>query len=181
MDVGLVNGEPFLANVGIGFEADVVHELDARRRALPEGRSISMLSYLPIGLSLLGRRKSAVLRVTIDDEELDETFAEVVVCNTANYGGVMSLTPEADCGDGLLDLCLRRRGGRLAALPHLVSALTRWKDPRGVRRGRARQIRVDCAAEAMVQADGDPRGRTPVTIELSGGRAIFLVPEGAKR
>lgn len=183
IDVGLVNGVPFLANVGIGFDADVVHALDARRRHLPQGRSISMLSYLPIGLGLLRRRKSLPLRVTLDGEVLDEFFSEVIVCNTANYGGVMSVTPGADSGDGRLDLCLRRRSGRLAVLPHLVSALTGWKDPRGVLRRRARHVRVESRAEAqaLVQADGDPRGATPIEIEVSERRATFLVPEGAKK
>lgn len=181
IDVGLVNGVPFLANVGVGFDADVVHELDRRRRALPAGRSISMASYLPIGLGLLARHRPPPLRVWIDGVELDESFAEIIVCNTANYGGVMSLTPDADCGDGLLDLCLRRRRGRLAVLPHLVSALTRWKDSRGVLRRRARRIEIRAEAAAAVQADGDPRGWTPITIELRERRATFLVPEGAKR
>ena len=48
VDVGLANDHPFLLMASVGFDADVVHDLAARR-----GNSISHLSYLPPIIEIL--------------------------------------------------------------------------------------------------------------------------------
>lgn len=180
-DLAFSNERPFLANVGAGFDADVVHVLHAHRQALPDKKSISMASYLPIGLGALRRHKAANIRVTIDGNELDGTFADVIVCNTANYGGVMSLTPAANPRDGLLDVYLRRRNGRIGILRHLASAVFRWKDQGAVTRLRGREIQIDSDEPASLQVDGDPAGCTPMRIHLGSQKIKILTPNAGGR
>ncbi len=175
-DLPQVKGRPFLANVGAGFDADVVHLLHAHRQSLPGDRPISMASYLPLGLKALIRHTPATLNVSIDGEALGGFFADVVVCNTANYGGVMRLTPKARPGDGLLDVYLRRRCSRAGILRHLASGLTGWKDGSAVQRLRGRNITISSMAPVAVQVDGDPAGETPVDISIGTGKLTILAP-----
>ncbi|MFT7617713.1 MAG: diacylglycerol kinase (ATP), partial [Planctomycetota bacterium] len=176
-DLAYANDRPFLANVGAGFDADVVHVLHAHRQSLPEQKSISMASYVPIGLRALSKHKAAKLHVTIDGKPLDITFADVVVCNTSNYGGILSLTPAANPRDGQLDVYLRRRRGRVGILRHLASATFRWKDRGAVERLQGREIVIESDEPVPLQVDGDPAGFTPLRVHLGSQKIKILTPK----
>ncbi len=175
-DLPTVNGRPFLANVGIGFDADVVSAIHAHRLKLPIDRSISMASYIPIGFGVIRKHHPAHLRVCVDGHEIPGTFADVIVCNTANYGGLLSLTPDARPHDGSLDIYLRHRRGRFGILRHLASGVFRWKDQGVVTRLRGNDIKIESQNEAHVQVDGDPAGQTPVHIHLAQRTIKVLTP-----
>lgn len=175
-DLPEANGRPFLANIGVGFDADVVSAIHAHRCQLSQDRSISMASYVPIGFRAIWKHKAARLKVTVDGNEIPGTFADVIVCNTANYGGVLSLTPDALPNDGFLDIYLRRRRGRFGILRHLASAVFRWKDQGVVTRIRGNNIKIESQDVADVQIDGDPAGQTPVQINLEQKHIKILTP-----
>ncbi|MEZ6195796.1 MAG: diacylglycerol kinase family protein [Planctomycetota bacterium] len=175
---GLANGRPFVANVGAGFDAIAVHRLTEARRARP-GSSPGMLGYLPIGWRIFRHWRSPRLRATVDDRELEGTFSSAIICNARNYGGVLELTPDADLGSMSFRLAARRGEGRLTILRHLAWGFLGWKD--SARRvtlaeGRRLEIRSDGDEGAEVQVDGDPRGRTPLVVELASEPLQLLAP-----
>ncbi|MCA9322837.1 MAG: diacylglycerol kinase family lipid kinase [Planctomycetes bacterium] len=175
IDQGLANGRPFVANVGAGFDARVVHALTAAR-ARKRGRT-GMLGYLPIGLGELKRFEAPRLFVVTEDGERLGAFSAVTVCNTANYGGIMSLTPKATMTDGRLDLYARRGTGRRSTFRQLACGLLRCEDSQKVTYRSGTRFRIECegAAEPL-QIDGDPAGLLPAEISLIPKGLRFLVP-----
>jgi diacylglycerol kinase (ATP) len=103
----------------------------------------------------------------------------VLVANTQRYAGEAIMLPQADPSDDLLDLLVfsSRRRGRLVAFWGL-SALPGTTHLRleGVTTLRARRLRIASAAGVEVHLNGDPHGRTPVTLEPSG-LVRLIVPE----
>ena len=109
-------------------------------------------------------------------------FHSITVCNTANYGGIMRLTPEAKLDDGLLDCHVRRGRGRRTVIRQVACALLGRADSGRARvlRGQRFTISSDDASEPY-QIDGDPGGVLPVDVRLSGRRQILMTPARAER
>lgn len=176
LDLSSVNGHAMLAVAGVGFDAQVVHELAARRRGpisyahylLPTLRSLAQYSFAPLSVMLDGR------------EILHATPAIAFVGNIAEYGAGFSVTPKAKSDDGLLDLCLLPcrswrdifELGVLCGLHHQVS------HERAIYQ-RGRHIEITSPRPVPLQIDGDESGFTPVTIDLLPRRLTFIVPPKA--
>src|SRR5688572_2084966 len=109
VDVGVANGLLFLSMVSVGYDAEVVHDLAARR-----GDSISHLSYVIPILTQLKRWQPPHLEVTVDGKPVSETCPGfVVVANSKHYGWQLNPAGRASMSDGLLDVayfpaCSRR-------------------------------------------------------------------------
>ncbi len=177
-DLGMAGERPFLANVGAGFDARVVKALHQARSH--RARGVGMTAYLPVGMKALLRFKTPQLFVQTADVKRIGPFHSVTVCNTANYGGIMSLTPKARIDDGLLDCHVRRGQGRRTVLRHVVCALFGRADcgRAQILRGRRFTIWSDNVSEPY-QVDGDPGGVLPVDIRLSRRRQILMTPAPA--
>lgn len=96
IDVGDVNGHPFLNLAGIGFDARVARRFNTltRRGGLP---------YLYIGLHEGLTYGGARYRVHLDDEPHDLRAFLIVFANGQQYGNNAIIAPGARFDDGLLD------------------------------------------------------------------------------
>lgn len=171
MDVATANGAPFLLMCSAGFDAQVVHEVAARRSG-----PITMLHYLPaLGRSAL-KLDPRPVRVVVDGRTVfaDEP-ALVVVANAAEYGAGFLIAPSAVSDDGLLDVTVFRASTHDQLLKIALHAVTgQIEEGAAVRtRGRAVQILGD---GIPAQIDGEAFGHTPVEIGLLPLQANFIVP-----
>jgi diacylglycerol kinase (ATP) len=161
----------FLACAGAGLDGAVVAAVAGARKARlgfrgwirPLWREIRAHPFHP-------------LRVTVDGLPAGPATL-AIVCNTANYGGLFTLLPGADPGDGALDvLCLDARRRR-SFFRYLWGAwrgtLARQADASAARGG---TVRVEADVPVPVQVDGDPFGTTPLEVSLRAGVARILVP-----
>ena len=117
--------------------------------------------------ALVGYRDvRATLRV---DDGPPESLAvtSYAVCNGRFFGGGMQVAPQAQPDDGrfdvtlwhgfgLADFVLRRR--------HIYDG-THVRLP-GTRTGHARRVTAESAERVLIDVDGEPLGRLPVTVEL---------------
>ena len=96
LDVGEVNGRPFLNLAGIGFDARVARRFNTltRRGGLPY-----LLIGLHEGLTYGGRQ----YRVHLDDQPFDLRAFLIVFANGQQYGNNAIIAPGARFDDGLLD------------------------------------------------------------------------------
>ena len=96
LDVGEVNGRPFLNIAGIGFDARVARRFNllSRRGGLPY-----LLIGLHEGLTYGGRQ----YRVHLDDQPFDLRAFLIVFANGQQYGNNAIIAPGARFDDGLLD------------------------------------------------------------------------------
>lgn len=172
MDVGRANGRRFLMVVGVGWDAEIVSEVSARRSG-----HLGMHKYVaPIARTVLNYRFPR-LTVHLDSEETPRTANLAYACNIKNYAAWFRLAPGARCDDGRLDFVLMKgrhpRNYLRWGLGAVLGTLPRYRDVT-VRRGR--RIRIDSRDPVPFQIDGDPGGTTPLTIELEESALEIIVP-----
>jgi diacylglycerol kinase (ATP) len=171
VDLPLANGRPFLLMCSIGFDAQVVHEVAARRTG-----PISKLDYLPaFARSVMEFRKDAI-EVRADGKLVfGPAPALVVVANAAEYGTGFSLNPTATSNDGALDLAVFDAGQRKHLLSAAFHAVTNQISDGAAIVMTAKQIDITGDA-APAQVDGEAFGHVPIHIGLLPYRQRFIVP-----
>jgi len=110
ISLGRINGEIFLLMVSAGWDAEAV----ARLRPAVK-RRIGRLAYGVSAMEALLDKTPAPLQIVLADGSRHDGFG-VVVSNARHYGGRYVVTPKASLDSPQLELCLFKRGGRLAML-----------------------------------------------------------------
>ena len=119
MDIGELDGHPFVNIAGIGFDACVASRFNAagnRRRGLPGYAMIAaraLISYAP-----------ATYTITLPDEQIRARAILVNLANSAQFGNDARIAPGAVVDDGLLDLVVVAEKSRLATLWNLPRMFT---------------------------------------------------------
>ncbi|MCS7217508.1 MAG: diacylglycerol kinase family lipid kinase [Thermus sp.] len=190
IDLGLVNGEPFGASLGVGFDALVAKKAFA---APPFLRGMPRYLY-----ALFGVLKDLRLpegRVWVDGEEVHRgPLLLLAAMNGPAYGGGIPIAPMADPRDGLLSVVLARaftRPGVVLILPRLL--LGRHLSHPQVVAYAGREVKVAFPHPVPAHADGEllPEAALyraevrPLGLKVVGGRAAargaepLLRPAGA--
>jgi diacylglycerol kinase (ATP) len=105
-------GEGYFLNIaGMGFDAAVADRINRGFRHL-HGTS----AYLAAVVTTLVRFKARTLTVTVDGKSIQERIMLAAIANAKCYGGGMLVAPMASVTDGMLDVVLVRKLGRLAFL-----------------------------------------------------------------
>ena len=177
VDVGECSGARFAIMASVGFDAEVVRLVSARRRG-----AISRLTYARPIIELVGSWRAPVLSWTIDGESEWLGPGMAVVANLAPYGGFLHPARHAAPDDGLLDAVFIPAERALDLVP---AALALW-----ARRGEAlpgfryrtgRSIEIHADRPVSSQLDGDPSGLAPLehlSLRLRPGVLRVLVREG---
>ena len=169
-DVGILNGERFIAVVGVGFDAECVQRLTRTRRG-----HVSYPDYFwPIWRSFWEHRFPQ-LQIDVDGETLFEGQGLALVSLIKTYGGRLHLFPEAQLDDGLLDLLIFSCESRWELGTHAVRALLRRHIGRpGVIYRQCRSVHITSRDEVPVQIDGNVGGTLPAGCSLLPGATCFL-------
>ncbi|UQU68133.1 YegS/Rv2252/BmrU family lipid kinase [Couchioplanes caeruleus] len=159
----------FAAVLAAGFDA-VVNER-ANRMRWPRGpRRYDLAIMLE-----MARLRARPYTLEIDGADHSFTGVLVAVGNCPSYGGGMRICPDADPGDGLLDVVIAGRLGR-GALVRLKPRLRRGthvSDPR-VHSFRARRVRID-APGIVGYADGERIAALPLDVGCEPGAVRLLL------
>lgn len=152
----------FVVSAGIGFDAEVCHEiLVSRMRRVLNRLHMGKLSYIIIGIKkLAGIKPSNGYMILDDTKRVDFKNVLFVSAHIHRYeGGGFAFAPKADPADGCLEICavsnLPRR--RLVAVL-FFSLFGMHMGLRGVRTYRCREIRVHSDRPMAVHTDGESCG-----------------------
>lgn len=168
VDVGLVDGHPYVNTFGSGFDADVA------RRVLAAPLYVRGLGRYLYGILTAMRDFSlAAVRVEVEDgagrrTAFDGPALMVSVQNGPRAGGSFLLAPGASPDDGDLDVIVAGafgRAGTLAILPRLMRG-AHLGHPK-VHRFAARSVTLTWSRPMPVQMEGEiqpPRERFEVTL-----------------
>ena len=137
--------EAFTLMASIGFDADVVHALSARRRG-----GITHASYLPPICEAFCSWRPAHLAWTIHGEREELGRGVVIVANLPAYGLKLNPAADATADDGLLDCVFIPARAAVELLPWIVLLRT------GLHRG-CRPMRFRRAAAVVLHADPPQR------------------------
>lgn len=176
MDAATANGRLFLLMLGVGYDAEVVHQVAARRKG-----HLSQTAYFGPILQTSWRYPFPDLQLELEVEsgEIERhTGKWAFVVNVPRYAWGMSFAPQAAPWDGLLDLCILPQGGVGPGIGYLYSIIRGGLNARRdviYRRCRRIQI-VSETPDVRFQTDGDPGGSLPVEIQVAPGRFRCLVP-----
>ena len=158
-----------------GFDSKVNDRANAMR--WPRGGSRYNIAILVEFLTLAG------IPYDVEFERADGTREQVhgdlvmaTVGNGRTYGGGIPIAPDADPGDGLLDLVLVRPAGRLRLLGLLPKVYrgTHASVPE-VSITRVRSVRL-ASPGVTAYADGDPIGALPLTVDVVPGALRIFTP-----
>ncbi len=172
LDLGQANGRPFAINIGLGFDAAVVHAVQPWLKRL-----IGTAAYVAHGLAALPRYRASHFRITVDDEVHEADAWLAIITNIRRYTYRWYICPGAALDDGWLDLCVFRSASLRQTAGQVVSVLTsRHVGRRGVTHYRGRRFLFEADPPVPVQLDGDPAGLTPVEVEVVPHSLSLVVP-----
>ncbi len=189
-DVGVARGpwgtHRFLESVGVGVLASLISEIDAGAAAYVNelsGRIARLDAALDVAERVLKRSTPVECDVELDDLRLHGEYLLIEILNFGAAGPNLRLAPDADGGDGMLDVALVEAHERSWLEQHLSDIRT---DPGGVaplRVHQARRVAVRCEPcalhldDEMREHDGK---RTWVEATVEHSALTFLVPAVAK-
>jgi diacylglycerol kinase (ATP) len=150
-------------NVTGGFTVDVNQRADRMR--FPRGPSRYTVATL---LTMPGLRHRE-LAVTVDGERSEHRSALFAVANTPTFGGGMAICPDADPGDGLLDVCVVGPASRTTMLRLLPKVFDGGHvGHRHVHMLRGRTVTIEGDPMDLV-GDGEAIGTVPISLEVVDG------------
>jgi YegS/Rv2252/BmrU family lipid kinase len=149
IDTAIVNGEPFIATVGLGFDALVGKKFaDFGKRGL--------LSYMQVTTSEFMNFESSHYKLYIDGEKIKTKAFLINFANVGQYGNNAWIAPNASVKDGKLNVCL------IEPFPaHLVADIIfklfnkQLEKSKYYRTFMAEEIKV--VAPNLYHLDGEPR------------------------
>lgn len=176
IDTARVNGAPFLATMGVGFDASIA---DAFANAGTRG----LRTYVRVGLREFRRFTAEEYEIEVDGERVTRKAMVVVIANAAQYGNNVRIAPLASLQDGLLDIVVVDDVSLLQAA-RLIPRLFRGTFHRAkcVTILRGRRIEIRRTSEGPAHLDGEPL-RLPerLSIEVVPQSLKVLVPDKCGR
>lgn len=171
-DLGRVNGRYFCTVATAGVDAEVSSFVDTMRMPLR-----GTLAYLYGAIRVLIRYRPYDMTITGDFGVMEGPMLLASSANTSCYGGAIRIAPDADPGDGQLDLCVVDRISRLRAIA-LIPALLAGKHGRcpAVHFLRTQRLTIESRHPLELWADGECIARTPATIEVVPAALRVLQP-----
>ena len=160
VDVGNVEGTPFMGIASFGFDSECNRIANESR--LIKGNAV----YVYSALRVLASWKPAKFTVTVDGERHEISGYSVAVGNSKAFGGGMFILPHAELDDGRLDVMLKD-SPRLAYVTGLAKTFRgNHTDSPYVEFLRGEEIEVTADRPFVIYADGDPIGATPAIIRV---------------
>lgn len=171
IDVGRLNGVPFLLTIGTGVHADLVARADRSAK-----KKWGIAAYGIAGLQATREARPVPYTLTLDGEvrEIDATMVQVMNCG-AVLRRAWECAPGVSPVDGLLDVIAYRAASipeYLTAVAHIVRGAP--TDTELVVHGRAAAVRIETERPVGIQRDGEEAGTTPAKIEVEP-RALAVV------
>ncbi|WP_419213140.1 diacylglycerol/lipid kinase family protein [Maribacter sp. X9] len=110
IDVGRINDRYFFSNTGVGFDASLIkHYESSEKRTLLGYIRACVLTFRDI-------KKNDPLTISINDELPMSSPFIILISNSNEMGYKLSLTPKASLQDGMLDVLVIKKIGRIKML-----------------------------------------------------------------
>ncbi len=169
IDVGLINGKPFINVASGGFGAMITATTPKTVK-----KQLGGLAYTLTGLARLSELKLTQARISIDGgQEQSAAISAMIIANNRYAGGGFDVAPEASPTDGLLEL------GVLTP-ENLVFGWHEEDTERSVgllHRTRFKQAILETETPFHINLDGEPMVDTRFEISTIPGGLNFVLPQ----
>jgi diacylglycerol kinase (ATP) len=172
IDVGSVNGRPFINVASVGLAAKVT---EAQSTALK--RRWRVLSYLISLWRAVWEARPFYLEVELDGAPAWSGAAyQVSVGNGRFHGGGLTVAEHAAIDDGKFHLYLVRPGAAWQLLACATHLRLGFAQPDLLKRGTATRVALRTATPRPINVDGELDAATPATFELIPEALTVIVP-----
>lgn len=171
IDIGFANGEAFISNAGVAFDA-----LIAKKFAKSVKRGFMIYSWLVT--KHLWLYKEWDWQITIDGKQLTERAFMINVANGQQFGYNFRIAPMANHTDGMLDLIIIRKFPKILGATLVVRAMNGsiHKSPY-VEHIRGNEITIAHPSLKLMQTDGDAHPcESSIHFTIKKGAIKVLVP-----
>jgi len=160
-DVGEVAGKVFFETCGIGLDADAfgAARLAERQRWGPAFRRVMRWATAT----------PHQVEIAVDGKSERHRVLQILIVNSPYYGWALPIVPKADMTDGLLDVAIFPRRGRLELIRWMAEIWRGGRPGRPPRLLRGKVIEIASSETIPVHADGQIAGRLPVTVRCREG------------
>jgi diacylglycerol kinase (ATP) len=171
MDVGLANGQPFISNAGVAFDALIAKKFAKSKRR-------GFLNYSWLVTKHMWLYKSWKWSITIDGHELSEKAFMIIVANGQQFGYNFRIAPMASYTDGLLDVIVVRRFPKILGGMIVLRAMTGTiAGSPSVKHFTGRNITISHPSLRLMQTDGDAhKCENTMTFSIRPSELKVLVP-----
>jgi YegS/Rv2252/BmrU family lipid kinase/uncharacterized protein (TIGR02284 family) len=175
VDVGVVNGRPYLNVASVGLVSGLRHELTRERK-----RRLGALAYPVTALRRWWRARPFRVRVQGEDGAIHRlSTRHLAVANGPSQGGRV-VDPQDTVEDAALALrAVEERGLWGVLVAHLALRLGWASATPGLLSLRGRWFQVDTEHPMAVSADGEQVGRTPARFEVRPAALEVYAPAAA--
>ena len=163
----------FASNCAAGFAADLMAATAPRHK-----RRFGVAAYVVQAVLIAAKLVRVSSRVEVDGVVHEGRASTVIVANCSDIvPGLLRLGANIAPDDGLLDVAVLDVASYVVALRLLWRMLQRRPDAdSAITFYRGRVVRITTEPVLPAQADGEPTGTTPMTIDLLPGALTVLVP-----
>lgn len=163
IDVGILNQKIFLNVASIGFDAEIVRDIERIRRWI-HGKAAY---YLSVFVKFLSYRNK-MIRFKIDGKEHNTKILLIAIANGKYYGGGMKVNPDGNLCDGLLDIIVIHRVPKYK-IPLFFNRFIRGEHLSlpYVETYKCTSIEIESDSNLIINADGEIISSTPAKFEVS--------------
>jgi YegS/Rv2252/BmrU family lipid kinase len=99
IDTATINGKPFFAVAGTGFDAEVAAKFANKSRR-------GFITYLQLSLANFFRYRASHYDIIVDGKKYHEKAFLVSIANSSQYGNNAYIAPKASLKDAMLEVCI---------------------------------------------------------------------------
>ncbi|RZS90019.1 YegS/Rv2252/BmrU family lipid kinase [Motilibacter rhizosphaerae] len=172
IDVGTLDGRPFVVMAGTGFDAAMLADAPAALKG-----ALGWPAYVvSASRHLLERRRTFTLALD-DRAPVRRRGRGVLIGNVGRLQGGLPVLPDAEPDDGALDVAVIRARGLASWALLAASVVLRRPDPRRLETFRAERVVVTSSEPLATEADGEVLGEAArIEVALRPGALVVMVP-----
>jgi diacylglycerol kinase (ATP) len=172
VDVGRVNGLPFLNVVGLGLSTAVNRTVNPLAK-----RRFGVLAYMYSAWKIARRMNPFTVWIQSVGKERKIKALQISICNGRFYGSGMVASEDASISDGVLDLIatqVDRWWKGLKLIPALLKGRHQTRDE--ILNLKSAGFVLRTRRPMQLDVDGDVKTQTPAIFELLPSKLAVLVP-----
>lgn len=178
MDVGKVNHHYFVLMAGIGFDAQVVTEVNSKIKNIAGAAAF----YLSSVKTIMNHKPTRVKMTLIDEKgnkkTLSRSIMQIFISNAETYGTNFIIAEQARFDDGLLEVhVVNSKRLRDSIYSLALFAIKKHKEWVELEHYRITKMTIKSKTPCAIQVDGDPITYTPATISVVAGALNVLKPK----
>ena len=171
IDMGLINGHPFLLRINLGIMADMILQADETLK-----NNLGQLAYGVAAVKTIATSAPVSYHLTIDGKIIEESGVSLTVTNSGNIGiGDFALQPGISITDGLLDIILMRDSNFLSLLKVTSSTLLQ-NETDALKHWQCRKVVIKLATMQNYICDDHGETSKELVIEVVPASITILTP-----